>query len=282
MSAPITTAVTGSTGVLGGMVAAHLASQSIAQRLLVRTPSKAPSLPHSEVLPFSYSDREASVAALTGVDLLFMVSASESADRLDQHRAFIDSAREAGVAHVVYTSFIAAAPDATFTLARDHYATEEYLKQSSMTYTFLRDNFYIDFMSALVGEDGVIRGPAADGHAAIVARADIARTAAAVLGDPGAHHNVTYDLTGPESLTMDEVARILSAARGSTVTFHNETLPEAYESRQRWGAPDWQNDAWVSTYTAIASGEMAAVSGAIESITGERPMSLAQFLATSA
>ena len=59
---------------------------------------------------------------------ILMVSASESADRVAQHVAFIDAAARAGVGHVVYISFFGAAPDATFTLARDHYATEEHLR----------------------------------------------------------------------------------------------------------------------------------------------------------
>lgn len=66
--------------------------------------------------------------------------------------------------------------------------------------------------------------------------------------------------------------------RGETVTFHDETVAEAYESRRRWGAPAWQNDSWVSTYTAIASGELAAVSDDIRTITGRRPLTLAEFL----
>lgn len=280
-------AVTGSTGVLGGMVARTLAAAEVPQRLLARTVDRAPQLDGSVALPFSYSDRAASERALEGVHTLFMVSAAENAERLAQHLAFIDSARAAGVRHIVYTSFIAAAPDATFTLARDHYATEEYIRSSGIDYTFLRDSLYLDFMPALVGTDGVIRGPAGTGRVAAVARADVARTAVTVLNDVTAHHNVTYDLTGPEALTMTEVAAILSAAGSAqagssvagTVRYHAETLPEAYESRRPWGAPDWQVDAWVSTYTAIAAGEMDEVSTAVETITGVQPMSLAHLLA---
>ena len=277
-----TLAVTGSTGVLGGMVANALAAAEVPQRLLARTVERAPHLPRSVALPFSYSDRAASERALEGVHTLFMVSAAENAERLAQHLAFIDSARAAGVRHIVYTSFIAAAPDATFTLARDHYATEEYIRSSGIDYTFLRDSLYLDFMPALVGADGVIRGPAGAGRVAAVARADVARTAVTVLNDVTAHRTATYDLTGPEALTMAEVAAILSAAGPSssaTVRYHDETVPEAYESRRPWGAPDWQVDAWVSTYTAIATGEMSEVSGAIETITGVAPMSLTRLLA---
>ncbi|MBJ8342287.1 NmrA family NAD(P)-binding protein [Antrihabitans sp. YC3-6] len=274
-------AVTGSTGFVGNAVARSVADAGVAQRLLVRSVAKAPQLRNATVLPFTYADRAAATSALDGVQTLFMISASESADRIDEHRTFVDSAVAAGVQHVVYTSFVGAAPDATFTLARDHYATETYIKEKGLGFTFLRDNFYLDFMSAMVGDDGIIRGPAADGRAAIVARADVARVAAAVVLAPERHKDVTYNLTGPEALTMTEIAAVLAAARRSPVTFHNESIPEAYESRKRWPAPDWQYDAWVSTYTSIASGAMAAISTDVETVTGRPPMSLEQFLAAT-
>lgn len=271
-------AVTGSTGAVGGRVALELADRGVAQRLLVRNPAKAPQLPNTVVHQFSYSDQAAATAALQRVSVLFMVSASESAGRLDEHRAFVDAVAQAGVRHIVYTSFAAAAPDAIFTLARDHHVTEEYIKASGMSWTFLRDGFYIDFMEALVGEDGVIRGPAGNGRASFVARTDVARTAAAILLAPSQHAGKTYDLTGPEALTLNEVAATISQVRGRSATFHNETVDEAYRSRAAYGAPDWQVDAWVSTYTAIASNVMAEISGDVEAITGEPPISLETYL----
>ncbi|HEV7948857.1 MAG TPA: SDR family oxidoreductase [Glaciihabitans sp.] len=271
-------AITGATGAVGGMVAAQLAGDGICLRLLVRNPDKAPSLPGSSLWPSSYSDKAASIAALTGVQTLFMVSAAENAKRLDQHREFIDSAVAAGVSHIVYTSFAGASPTATFTLARDHYATEEYIKASGLGYTFLRDNLYLDFASALVGEDGVIRGPAGQGRVAMVARADVARTAGVILRNPAAHLNQTYTLTGPEALTLTEVAAQLSAAHGTEVSFYNEDIAEAYASRQKWGAPAWQLDAWVSTYTAIASGELSEVTSDVQKITGVSPLSLTELV----
>ncbi|MCU1635667.1 MAG: nucleoside-diphosphate sugar epimerase [Cryobacterium sp.] len=87
----------------------------------------------------------------------------------------VGAAAPAGAGHIVYTSFIAPAPDGIFTLGRDHYATEQAIEESGMKYTLLRDNLYLDFMEPLVGEHGVIRGPAGEGAAAVVDRADIAR-----------------------------------------------------------------------------------------------------------
>lgn len=271
-------AVTGSSGVLGGLVARELAARGVAQRLLVRTPATAPTLPATTVHAVDYADSDAARRALDGVTTLFMVSAAESAQRRDQHRSFVDAAAAAGVRHVVYTSFVGAAPDAAFTLARDHHATEQHLVASGMRWTFLRDSFYIDFMEALVGADGAIRGPGGEGRCAIVARADVARLATAVLLDPDAHAGRTYDVTGPEALTFAEIAATIARVRGRAVTYIDETLDEAYASRAPYGAPAWQVDAWVSTYTAIAGGAMATVSDAIGSITGVAPRTFEEFL----
>jgi len=269
-------AITGSTGALGGQVAAELAAAGLAQRLVVRTPAKAPQLANTAITVCSFGDRAAAEAALAGVETLLMVSAAESEDRLDQHRTFVDAAAAAGVRHVVYTSFFAASADATFTLGRDHYATEEHIKASGMDWTFLRDNFYADVMADFVGDDGVIRGPANDGKVSLVARSDVARCAVAILRDPAPHVRKTYELTGPEALTLTEVAAILSESLQRDITFHNETIPEAYESRKAWPAPEWQYDAWVSTYTAIASGKLAGLSNDVEALTGRKPLSAAE------
>jgi len=271
-------AVTGSTGALGGLVAGDLAERGVPQRLLARTPERAPRLPGAVAVAADYADRDAAVRALAGARTLLMVSGSESADRLEQHRTFVDAAVDAGVEQIVYTSFLGASADCTFTLGRDHWATEEHIRSRGMAFTFLRDNFYLDFLPFMVGEDGVIRGPAGDGRVSAVARADIARVAAAVLLDPVSHRGATYDLTGPESLTMTQVAAVLREETGREVSFHDETLDEAYASRRQWDAPDWQYDAWVSTYTAIRAGEVEAVTDDVRRVTGQAPISLRELL----
>ena len=275
---PPALAVTGSTGELGGQVARLLSAAGVKQRLLARTPRKAPPLDGATILAAAYENSSATRTALTGARTVFMVSASESRERLDQHCDFVDAAVAAGVRHLIYVSFVAAAQDAVFTLARDHYATEEYIRASGLGYTFLRDNFYADFMSDTVGADGVIRGPAGNGRVALVARADVARTAAVILQNPRTHLGATYELTGPEALSFSQIAEILSAVGRRQVSFHDETIEEAYASRAEYGAPKWQVDAWVSTYSAIAAGAMENVSGDIERITGIPPLSLEQLL----
>lgn len=267
-------AVTGSTGRLGGRIARLLAEAGVPQRLLVRDLARAPQLPQSTAVVAPFSDRAAVRQALADIDVALMISAAETPDRVSEHLAFVDAAAAAGVSQLVYVSFFGASPVATFTLARDHYATERHIRQSGMRFTFLRDNLYADFLPMMVGDDGVIRGPAAAGKVSAVALDDVADCAVAVLRNADLHAGLTYDLTGPEALSLAEIAAILTETTGRPITYHSEALEEAYQSRACYGAPPWQVEAWVSTYTAIAAGELASVSPSVAQLTGHAPRSL--------
>jgi len=267
--------ITGATGNIGGRVAAALADLSPVA--LVRDPARAPA--GFEVRQAEYRDHESSLHALRGIDTLLMVSAHETQRRREDHRRFVMAAAEAGVRHVVYTSFAGAALDATFTLARDHAYTEDAIRASGMAFTFLRDNLYADAAPHFVNAEGVIRGPAGSGRVAAVAQADVADVAAAALRNPAAHAGATYTLSGPEALTMAEVADRLTVALGREVRYVDETVEAAYAWRRAaYDAEQWQLDAWVSTYTAIAAGELAEVTGDVEGVTGHPARTLEQAL----
>lgn len=276
-----TVAITGVTGAIGGEVVRLLAGADLRLdlRLLARDPSRAPDV-DTDVRRCDYADHTSGVEALRGVDTLLMVSASESADRRSQHRTLVGAATEAGVRRIVYTSFAGAAEDATFTLGRDHHDTEAAIRASGMEHTFLRDNFYLDVLPLFADHEGVIRGPAGEGRVAAVARADVAAVAAAVLRDPAAHAGAAYELSGPEALTMTEVAERAGRVLGRDLRFVDETVEEAWESRRAAypDEPDWQLEAWVSTYTAIADGSCAQVTDAVERVTGRPARTLEQTL----
>lgn len=270
-------AVTGATGRVGGRVARRLAAAGAAQRLVIRDAARAPRLPGATTAVATYADATAVRAALEGCEVVLFVSAAENGDRVAEHRAFVDAAADAGVRHVVYTSFFGAAPDATFTHARDHWHTEQHLRTAGPAFTFLRDNLYTDFLPHFAGEDGVVRGPAGDGRFAPVALDDVADVATAVLLDPAAHAGRTYDLTGPESFTLTGAAARLTAA-GRPTRFHDETVEEAFASRAAYGAPSWLVEAWVSTYTAIAAGELDGVTDDVERVAGHPATTLEEVL----
>ena len=275
-------AITGSSGHIGGMVARHLSARGLPLILPLRNPAKAPDLPACEARPFAYGDFELARQALSGVDVLFMVSAAESPTREQEHLTLVRAAAAAGVQHLVYLSFAGASASSTFTLARTHAATEAAIQQTAMRYTFLRDNFYSEMMATIANTDGIIAGPAGDGHVACVSQQDMAQAAANILaaiasGDDR-HHNRSYTLTGSEALTFADIAAVLTDITGKPHRYHNQTLDEAYASRERDYpyTPAWQIEAWVSTYTAIAGGELATVSDDLPQLLGRAPRRFAE------
>jgi NAD(P)H dehydrogenase (quinone) len=217
------------------------------------------------------------VNAFTGVGTLFLVSAHEAIDRLNQHKQAVEAAAAAGVRKIVYLSFLGARPDATFVLARQHYHTEQHIKETGAGFVFLRDALYTDYLPHLVGNDGVIRGPAGNGKTGFVTRDDVAEVAAAVLASSG-HDGEALELTGPESIGLDEAAGRLERFIGRPITYHPETEAEAYMSRAAYGAPDWEVEGWVTSYLAIGNGEMDVVSDAVPRLTGHEATSLEAFL----
>lgn len=270
--------ITGATGYVGGAVAVRLAQRGIRQRLIVRDPRRAPQLPVAEVVYASgYADTEGMTQALGGVQTLFLVSAAEAPDRLQQHLSAVDAAHAAGVKRIVYLSFLGAGPNAAFTLARQHFHTEEHIRATDFAFTFLRSSLYADSIPHYFGGDGVIRGPAGEGRVSYVTRADVVDSVVAVLTGDG-HDGRIYNNTGPEALTLAETAALVAAFAGRPLSYHNETMAEARQSRAVYNAPDFMVEAWISTYTAIANGELSLVTDDIPRVTGHPARTLRDLL----
>ena len=270
--------ITGVTGKLGSYVADLVDQQGIASIHLARSPERAKVYASAEIRKMVYANTPEVVEALKGIDVLLMVSARENPERVEEHKSFLDAAKLAGVQHIVYTSFYGADEKATFTLSRDHAQTEAYIKKLGFTYTFLRDNFYLDFFIDIALENGEIRGPAGRGRVSAVARKDTSRVAAEILLNTKEWENQTLNLTGPEDLSMEEIVELLSKETGNAITYVDESVEEAYESRKKWPAQNWEYDAWVSTYTAIKAGEQAGVSTDVEKVLGRPAMNLIDVL----
>jgi len=306
-------AITGSTGEVGRKVAERLAKLGMEQRLIVRDPERAPKLPRAAIFQASsHSDARAMGRALEGVETLFLVSARdrmgiihESAergvpvppyDRLQEHVAAVAAAAAVGVRRIVYLSFLAATEDATFILARDHFHTEEYLRSVGVAFTFLRPSLYMDKVAQHISRSDVIRAPAGNGRVAWVARDDVADVAVAVLIGTG-HEGRTYDVTGPEALTMAETAEKLSAACSRRITyeaqsphevrtFRNTSRLDTMEARRialtGRGITDYEVEVWISHYLQIATGETDVVTETVQALCGRPTTTLADYLAKEA
>ena len=278
--------LTGVTGTLGGRVAERLsAATDEPLRLVVRDAARAPDLPGAEVVenPGGYADGAGFRAALTGVDTLFLVSAAEAEDRLRQHLTAVEAAAAAGVRRIVYTSFVGAhRPDPTFTLVRHHAATEEAVRGTGVRHTVLRHNMYADFVPFFAvreGDRAVIAAPAGDGRTGFVSRDDLADVATAVLlRDDDELDGQALEVTGPEALTLAEAAEVLTEVTGIPAEYRPQTTEEAWATRRPSGHPDWEIESWVTSYLAIAAGELASVTDVVPRLTGHPARTVAEHL----
>ena len=302
-------AVTGASGRLGSRIAARLEKAGVKQRLIVRDGTRAPKLKDAEVaVVSSFGHLPTMKTALAGVGTLFLVSAQDNMgvnqqaakngltlpayDRLKEHINAIDAAKAAGVKQVIYLSFLNAAEDAVFVLSRDHFHTEEYIRKSGLNFTFMRPCLYMENVPLRVSPEGIIKAPAGNGKAAWVMRDDIADVTTAVLLGEG-HNGKTYNVTGPEALTIADTAGKISAACGKPVKYvsitpeetrlkHNASGMEAFEKERRdltgRGLEDFEVEIWTTHYTQIAAGALDVVSDAIPELTGHKAQSLDEYL----
>ncbi|MGW5310658.1 SDR family oxidoreductase [Nocardia thailandica] len=276
---PETIAISGASGHIGGRVARLLGGGPQRLRLLGRDPARIRPVPGAETAAADFTDAESVRKALDGVDTFFFVSATESAHRASEQEAVTAAAKDAGVERIVYLSFVGAAPDCTFTFGRDHWYTEQAIRGSGLAFTFLRDNQYQDLLPLFAGEHGVIRGPAGTGQVAAVTRADVAAAAAAVLATRD-HDGRTFELTGPRAFTLTEAAATMTEVLGRPFSYVAESVQDAYASRAAYGAPRWEVDGWVTSYTAIAQGDLAHVTDDVPALTGRPATDFRDYLTT--
>lgn len=273
-----TLAITGASGAIGGRVARRLSDMGMTQRLLVRDPSTAPAVEGATAVAVSdYGETTEMADALRGVSDLFLISFREAEDRLQRHINAVNAAVHAGVERIVYLSFLDASAESTFLLGRQHFATEQQIRASGVDYVFLRSSLYADFIPFFTDSDGVIRAPAGDGKVSWICRDDVAATVVAVLQDDGLRGDV-FENTGPQALDLTETAEMLSRLTGRRITYVDQTEEEAWETRRPSGAPDWEIAGWVSSYLAIANGELALVSDTVERLTGSPASDAETFL----
>jgi NAD(P)H dehydrogenase (quinone) len=227
-------AITGANGQLGQLVIKGLLQNTPADQIVaaVRNPEKAHAL-HDlgvQVRKADYDRPETLLQAFQGVEKLLHISAVVPGERLRQHRAVIDAARQAGVKVVAYTSLLHA-DSSNLVLAAEHKATEDYLKASGVSYVLLRNGWYLENHTAALPaalQNGAIIGSAGEGRFASASRADYAGAAVAVLTQPG-HENKTYELAGDSAFTLDDLAAEVTKQAGVQVAYRN--LPAAeYEA----------------------------------------------------
>ena len=237
----MTIVITGATGHLGRLTVKALLDRGVAATDVVAAGRNADALRELAGLGvrtanIDYNDPASLAAAFVGADKVLLISGTAVGDRVAQHEAVIDAATVAGVGHLVYTS----APRADSTplvLAPEHAATEALIRESSLPFTVLRNNWYtenyLDTAKQAIAT-GEIVGSAGDGRVASASRADFAAAAAVVLSTDG-HQGRTYELAGDVSWTFDDLAAVLSDLAGRPVSYRSVTTEQHIEILKGFG-----------------------------------------------
>lgn len=279
--------VTGATGKLGRQVVTELLARVPAQHVavLVRDQAKAAGLLERgvQVHAADYS-RPDSLAGIfrSGDRVLFVSTNVGGQQRMSQHRAVIDAARAAGVGLLAYTSVLNA-PSATFSIGRDHWATEQLITQAGLPAVMLRNGWYNENYTGFLAptlQAGRVFGAAGSGRVATAAIADYAAAAAIVLTadcplDP------VYELSGDTAWSLAEFAAELTGQAGQPITYQSMDPAEYKAIMLGAGVPEASADALLEADAAIARGELAATPGHLRRLIGRPTTPIAASITTA-
>jgi NAD(P)H dehydrogenase (quinone) len=221
----------------------------------------------------------------SGIDRALIIST----DRIDvpglrikQHRAAIDAARAAGVKHLLYTSMLN--PEGSLIpFAPDHLETERAIEQSGCSFTILRVSWYAEnLLGSLPGVLASGRWFTSAGSSRInyVAREDVARTAAAALTSRSEARE-HLDVTGPEPLTIAQIARIAADVAGKPIEVVQVSDEALANGARAAGVPEPFVPLIVATDANMRAGKFDVASDAVLRLTGKPAMSVRAFLAAN-
>jgi NAD(P)H dehydrogenase (quinone) len=274
--------VTGATGHFGKAAIEILAKKGVTASALVRSESKAGDLKNVRV--GDYNNYESLVKAFKGIDKLLFVSGSDVGLRVPQHQNVVRAAKEAGVKHVVYTSFLSRNETSTSPIAmvsEAHLKTEAWLKESGIAYTILKNNVYAEYIPVTIGdkvlETGTIYLPAADGKTAYVLRTEMAEVAANILTSAG-HEGKVYKITNEKAVSYHDIAKIISEASGKNIKYVSPTPEEFSKTLKGFGIPEPVVNIITGFELAKAQGELDITDNTVEKLLGRKPTSVDTYL----
>lgn len=280
----MTIAITGASGHLG-RATAHFVLEAVDPREVVLT-TRRPELiadlaaRGAAVRRVDFNDPGTLAAAFTGVDRLLLISTDAVGSRLDQQRAAISAAADAGVRHVVYTSVPEPVPANPALVIADHADTERALRESNVRWTMLRNNLYAHMQVPGIAQavaSGQLVTNGGVGATAYVTREDCARVAAAVLIQDG-HEGQAYDVTGPEALSATDLVALAHEIGGRDIELVNVDDATFMAGLRTAGFPDGAAELVASFGAATRDGFLGNVSPVVADLTGHAPTALADIV----
>jgi uncharacterized protein YbjT (DUF2867 family) len=273
--------VTGATGTIGTFVVEGLKELNVDFVALVRSEEKAAKLEQQGINTVigDLSDNSSLESALEGIDKVFLLSVT-SPDSPEHQGNLVKVAKQKGVKHIVKVSARGTATDANFNIGRWHAVTENQIKESGISYTFLHCHSFLQnlfFDAGTIKEQNAIYSSMGDGKIGMVDARDIAAVAVKTLTESG-HENKTYVLTGPEAVSYYDVAEVLTKNLGKKISYVPLSLEAGRKGMLDSGMPEWLVNDMTSINKIYAENKGSEISPDIETVTGNPPVGLEKFV----
>jgi len=276
--------VTGANGHLGKATIEFLIKKINPGQIfgMVRDPQKAEDLNTKGIVvrQGDYFDYNSLTKAFKGINKLLFISSGTVDDRIKQHKKVIDAAKELGVKHILYTSMLNTSSSPYFIPGKDHFETEKYLKSSGITYTILRNAYYIDVLPMFIGEaltTGKIYYPAGEGRVSFTARVDMAEATANILVNQG-HENKIYPFGVNTSYSFQDIAKALSELANKQIDYVDIPLETMRQELLKKKTPEFLVNMLTQLAESFKHNEGNYPDPTLENLLGRKPVGLKEFL----
>jgi NAD(P)H dehydrogenase (quinone) len=219
--------------------------------------------------------------AFDGVEKIVLISTMEQ-NRFEQHKNVIDIAKEKGVKHIVYTSLAIKdiETSAVKELMISHFQTEDYLKQSGLTFTILRNTMYADALLQILGQNALkqtISLPGGNGKVPYALRKEMGEAIANLLVQKG-HENKVYNITGSQSYSYEEIAKELSNITNTTIDYISIEEQDFVKTLQEIGFPEFAIYLHAGTIKDIKNKQYEIEDQSLETLLGRPTATLQEFI----
>lgn len=285
--------ITGATGGLGSKVINLLKEKTKIKNLavLVRDDKNELAKQYAndgiEVKIGDYANLESLESAFKGIDTLYFVSGGDDSERASLHKNVVDSAKNIGIKHILYTSAVWKDESNSSPLANlvdSHLQTENCIKTSGITYTILKHNLYAEVIEMMIGDKSqllktkTIYLPTANGLTSFVPKKDLAEAEVNILLNPSSYFNKILEFNGSEQISFSEIAKKISEIVNEPIQYISPTKNEFEKQMTKFGLPSHVIEILATFSIAIANKEFDQQSNDLERVLGRKTTSLSEFL----
>lgn len=162
-----------------------------------------------------------------------------------------------------------------------HWLAEQVLNWSGLPCVHVRPTIFIEnplffqLAAASIRESGEIKLPFGSGRTSPIATHDVARVVAEILSNPAPHIGKVYELTGPKSQNLDEIANEYALALGRPIKYVDISFEEwANHQLKSIGLPEHVLNHIYTMALLHKENRYDRLVSTVEDLTGFKPMSI--------